>query len=276
MAKTAARRRIRSWSSRSGRSISYGPFARFSDWWCAGRDAKRPLPDLVQEERPRHGAESTADIWHTTPRMVMLAELGRGRMEAEWIKYKAEVHDEQLNLSRARAQRAALDAELALAREELEHAPPQPSEDELSKRVGGERHTDISVVRQRRLSEHARRRHAAKDQALRIAQKVRDQDVEIARLGEPIRVRFEVAQARAAMVDAYVKRRSAAYLTRLIRKHPQGSQLNHLLGAARSELPAWTSGERSPDVGDLPTSATTLNAARLAKPALPSMEPEVV
>jgi hypothetical protein len=78
------------------------------------------------------------------------------------------------------------------------------------------------------------------------------------------------------MVDAYVKRRSAAYLTRLIRKHPQGSQLNHLLGAARSELPAWTSGERSPDVGDLPTSATTLNAARLAKPALPSMEPEVV
>jgi hypothetical protein len=289
MAKSAMTRRIRTWTGRSGRAISYGPFARLSDWWCAGRDAKKRLPDLVTERpappdtapsgSPADGASDPSTTWLATPRMVVLSELGRGRMEAEWIKYKAEVHDELIGLTRARAQREALDAELALAEEELEHAPPEPSEGDLRRRVGGERYTDVAVVRARRLADHTRLRTETKKQALDIARRIRDQDVQIAGLGEPIRVRFEVAQTRAAMIDAYVRRRCAAYLTRLIRKHPQGSHIRQILPATRPALPAWTVGARSPDLDDLPTSLRTRQTppfARAIGPNEPSMKPEDV
>jgi len=285
MAKTKANRRIRNWSRRSGQTIVYGPFARFSDWLCASRDAKKRLPDLVRESPasplPVPGERtnsSTVDTpWLTVPRMLALSELGRGRMEAEWIKYKGDVHDELISLSRARAQREALDSELTLIEDELEHAPPEPSEEALRKRVGGERYTDVAVVRQRRLDDHARLRTATRAKAMDIASRIRDQDVEIARLGEPIRVRFEVAQSRAAMIDAYVQRRCAAYLTRLVRKHPQGALISQL-SQTRPALPAWTSGERSPDLDDLPTSVRARRTAPFARPtgrAEPSMKPEV-
>ena len=104
MAQTRASQRIRTWTGRSGRAIPYGPFARVSDWWCAGRDAKKRLPDLAPQQSgpiavppPRSepdGAAVQNTTWLATPRMLALSELGRGRMEAEWIKYKAEVHDE--------------------------------------------------------------------------------------------------------------------------------------------------------------------------------------
>jgi hypothetical protein len=275
MAKTTTGRRIRTWTGRSSRAIPYGLFARVSDWRCAGHDAKKGVPELVLEqartpnaEPADAGAEPPARAEAPalgTPRMTVLVELGRGRMEAEWIKYKAEVHDELVDLTRARAQRESLDAELALVEQELEHAPPVPTEDELTKRVGGERYTDKEVVRARRLADHAKRRTVTKQQALDIARRIREQDVEIARLGEPIRVRFEVAQTCAAMIDAYVRRRCAAYLSRLIRKHPEGARLNHLLGQSRSALPDWATGVRSPDLEDLPTSTRTRSTPPFVK-----------
>lgn len=68
-------------------------------------------------------------------------------------------------------------------------------------------------------------RHEA---ALRDATARRD-DAEITFREEQIKIGLRVTQRRAAMIEAYVRRRCAAYLTRLVRKHPDGARLNELM-----------------------------------------------
>lgn len=161
------------WARRSAPSIRYGPLARLSDWWCAGRDARHGIPAVPGDTGP---ATAVADL--TTPRMMFLGQLGLGRVEREWLAYQVEVA-----------------------------------------------------------------RHEA---ALRDATARRD-EAEIAYREEQIKIGLRVAQRRAAMIESYVRRRCAAYLTRLVRKHPDGARLNELMRPRWPDQTDWARANLGPE-----------------------------
>lgn len=140
---------------RSTPSIRYGPFARLSDWWHGRRDGRRGIPSVLEEARP-----GTAEAELSTPWMMVLGQLGVGRIEKEWVALQEEVATLEAALREAAARRA---------------------------------------------------------------------DAEGAVLEERIRIGLRVTQRRSAMIEAYVRRRCAAYLTHLIRHHPDGARLNQLI-----------------------------------------------
>lgn len=76
-------------------------------------------------------------------------------------------------------------------------------------------------------------------------------NAEIAHLEEQIKVRLRVTQRRASMIEAYVRRRCAAYLTRLVRVHPDGVRLNHLMRPRWPDQVDWARASLGPQ---LPTS----------------------
>lgn len=262
---TAVQRRLRAWTRRPTEAIRYGIFARISDWLCAGRDAKAGLAVLLVPIRggaadelaskPAPDPSSPApDSWGT-PRTLYLSQLGRGRADREWTTFQAEVADLQVALTMARAEQVSALDELARLRAELAEIA-RPSDDDLKVRLGGETDTDEAVVRERRMAEYAARRTPLETEIRRLQAVVTAKDVEVARLGEPVRIRFQVAQNRADMVEAYVRRRCAAYLTRLVRKHPEGRRIAEVVKPDWPGRPTWSLGDLSPDLRDVPNSQT--------------------
>lgn len=160
---------------RSTPSIRYGLFARFSDWWCGGRDGHMGIPAVPEGARP-----GTAEAELSTPRMMFLGQLGVGRIEKEWIAFQLEVAGLEAALRDATARRA---------------------------------------------------------------------DAEIAHLEERIKIGLRVTQRRAAMIEAYVRRRCAAYLTRLVRRHPEGARLNHLMRPRWPDQVDWARASLGPQPG---------------------------
>lgn len=159
---------------RSTPSIRYGLFARLSDWWCGGRDARKGIPSVPDGARP-----GTPQAELSTPRMMFLGQLGVGRIEKEWITFQLEVAELEAALRDATARRA---------------------------------------------------------------------EAEVARLEEQIKVGLRVTQRRAAMIEAYVRRRCASYLTRLVRRHPDGARLNHLMRPRWPDEIDWARASLGPDL----------------------------
>ncbi|MDQ7905676.1 hypothetical protein RB614_14250 [Phytohabitans sp. ZYX-F-186] len=71
---------------------------------------------------------------------------------------------------------------------------------------------------------------------------------EIAHLEEQIKIGLRVTRRRASMIEAYVRRRCAAYLTRLVRRHPDGARLNHLMRPRWPDQVDWARASLGPDV----------------------------
>ncbi|GAA4455925.1 hypothetical protein [Phytohabitans houttuyneae] len=76
----------------------------------------------------------------------------------------------------------------------------------------------------------------------------RQADAEVARLEEQIRIGLRVTQRRAAMIEAYVRRRCAAYLTQLVRRHPDGARLNHLMRPRWPDQIDWARTSLGPEL----------------------------
>ncbi|BCB84748.1 hypothetical protein [Phytohabitans suffuscus] len=76
----------------------------------------------------------------------------------------------------------------------------------------------------------------------------RGDDAEIARLEEQIKVGLRVTQRRASMIEAHVRRRCAAYLTRLVRRHPDGARLNHLMRPRWPDHVDWARTSLGPEL----------------------------
>ncbi len=256
----------RAWTGPPGRSIRYGLFARIGDWWCAIRDARTRVADLLVkaggdfDQRLVSQADPlSADpfppgprtrVW-STPHTVYLSQLGRGMAEKELIRYKAEIAGHLVALRQAQAKRDATEVKLATALERLASIQPL-TQDELTRRVSGEERTATAVLQGRRQREHSERRSVAENEVRQLRATLSDLAVEVAKLSEPVRIRFQVAQARVGMIDAYVRRRCAFYLTRLVRKHPEGTEIGPLLRSDWPEHPAWATREISPDVEQTP------------------------
>jgi hypothetical protein len=254
----SVKRRVRQWTRRPARAIPYGPFARLSDWRCASRDARAGAPETLApadahaaetphiELGPQAEAAPGMTGW-ATPRTVFLGQLGRGRAEREWARYQAEVADLLIQLTQARAKRDSALRLLKIAEERLHHLA-DPTAEDLRAKVSGEEDTDEAVRAGRRMREFAERRRAVEAEVNQVRAAVTEHDVEIARLSEPVRIRFEVARTRAMMIDAYVRRRCAAYLTRLVHKHPDGHRIGPLIRSSWPERPSWAARELPPDI----------------------------
>jgi hypothetical protein len=207
--------------------------------------------DALAAETPHIDLGSPAEAepgktgW-ATPRTVFLGQLGRGRAEREWARCQAEVADLLIQLTQARAKRDSALRLLKTAEERLEQLA-DPTAEDLRAKVSGEENTDEAVRAGRRTREFAERRRAVEAEVNQVRAAVTEHDVEIARLSEPVRIRFEVAHTRAMMIDAYVRRRCAAYLTRLVHKHPDGHRIGPLIRSGWPERPSWAARELSPD-----------------------------
>lgn len=269
----------RQWTQRVGRAITYGPFARFADWWCAGRDARIALPGLLvpnpqgdssqgpssprpatepipgrnatggagpADMAPGPAAGTSAAVWDT-PRTVFLGQLGRGRAEKEWLRYQRAVAAYLIPLAQARADRDSARRQLRAAQDRLDGLQP-PRGDELTTRRSGEQLTDEGVVTARRMRDFTERQQEARASARTLTDQVTTHETEVARLSEQVRIRFEVTKTRAELIDAYVRRRRAYYLARLLRKHPDAERIGLLVRGDWPERPSWTSWAVSPDL----------------------------
>lgn len=207
--------------------------ARCADWWCATRDARRGLPDLPADQR-----ESTdhPDIPTGTPHMTFLGQQGIGRIEKEWIVYEAEVADPLADYRDLQAQVRALKAELSTA-EERSGTLEQSSGG--TDAAPGESATDPGIIAQRRAREHGRKRDEAQSTVRRLTSDISRAEARAAQVKEQIDIRLRIAQRRAAMIEAHIRRRRASYETRLVRKHPQGLLLNRLLRPGWPTAPEW-------------------------------------
>jgi hypothetical protein len=240
MTDKALRRRTRQWTKTSVPSFRYGPFARLSDWWCAGRDGRKGLPALP-DDNGRRGAP----VELSTPRMMLLGQLGLGRIEKEWIIYQAEVANHEATLRDSTARREALDKQLAEAKAQITKTEETPVD--LTTKVAGEERTSQAIVEQRRVRDQAVVKQRQQDAAQRLTAQAETIDVEIAHLQEQISIRLRVAQRRAAMIEAYIRRRCAAYLTRLVRRHPDGLRLNELMRPRWPDKADWARANGGPD-----------------------------
>jgi hypothetical protein len=262
MAEKKLDQRTWQWTRAAGRAITYGPFARLADWWCAGRDARLDLAQLLLPAPggaggagwPREAGAAAGPAAWDTPRTRFLGQLGRGRAEKEWLRYQKAVAGYLVGRARAIASRDAAERELQAARQRLERLAA-PRDSEATARHSGEENTDLSVVASRRMREFSERREAAEAEVKHWSAERAGHDLTVAGLSEPVRMRFEVAKHRAELIDAYVWRRRAFYLTRLVRRHADGPQARSLIRAGWPERPAWAIRSASPDLLESPVRA---------------------
>ncbi|GAB2568263.1 hypothetical protein Aab01nite_43680 [Paractinoplanes abujensis] len=232
MSKKEVERRSRRWTRRSEKPIRYGPLARCADWWCATRDARKGLPELPADDR----RTPDADIPTGTPHMSFLGQQGIERKAKEWIVYQSEVADPMAHRSDLAARHKALRDELVLAEQRftaLDEGAPDTG------KVAGEDRTDPGVAAQRRAKAHAAKRDEAKAKVDRLTAELNRMSAEIAQLDEQIAIQKEIHERRADIIEAHIRRRRAAYETRLVRKHPQGLFLNRLLRPDWPAVPDW-------------------------------------
>jgi hypothetical protein len=244
------------WTKRARRAIPYGPFARLGDWLAARRDARVALPSLLMA----HHEDMPGGVvpWET-PHTIFLGQLGRGRAEKEWLHYRKEIAGHLMSLAQARADRDAARRQLGQAQQHLAGLTP-PGDDELTACRSGEQNTDVAVVRARRMRAYTERLHAAEASVQRFGAQVAECETAVARLSEPIRLRFEVAKTRAELIDAYVRRRRASYLTRLVRTQSEAARPGTIIRSDWPERPGWIARAISPDLAEPDAPGTPADA----------------
>ncbi|MGX7826032.1 hypothetical protein ACTG9Q_13155 [Actinokineospora sp. 24-640] len=232
MRKRSRKDAVEEWTRNPGKAIPYRVWERLSDRWCAGRDARVPL------------RETDGDAM-STPRMVMLGQWGRGLTEKAWMHHQASTAESRIHLSELRARHDTGVERLATAESQLEGlAAPTP--EQLTARVSGEERTSDDVRMGRRMREHSERRKGLQAEVSRCRTELADLGAEIARTEESLRTCFEAVCTRAQVIEAHIRRRRAAYLTYLVRKHREGRKLGLLVRPNWDERPQWSTWEIAP------------------------------
>jgi hypothetical protein len=200
--------------------------SRILDWWCARRDARQEIGALlITPVGPPH--------------LARIGQLGVAEIEREWLRYRAEVSGSLQDLVRARARFAATNEALAAA-EQRSRELVEPTEAELTHRTGGEERTAVGVIRDRRLAEHRRRCLEAEGSTEQLREEWRQRQAEVEGLHASVADRFTVARARAGAVSTEVARRRLAYLSHLVRRHPDGARIAASARTDFPECPEWT------------------------------------
>jgi hypothetical protein len=240
------------WAGR-GRALPYRWYERWGDRRCATQDARAGVPALPAESAgivaappsmsvaapspTTPGTGRPEQVWRT-PHTLFLGQLGRSWAEREWIAFQSETAEVQVERAQAQTRRDTARAGLVAAEQQLEEHKPL-SDTQLTAVAPGEEATSDGVRSGRRRREHAARRAALVDEIQRRRTALEKAEVELTELTDRIRIRREVAEVRVAMIEAYVRRRCSAYLTRLARKHPDGKRIGALVRSGWSEQPSW-------------------------------------
>ncbi len=207
--------------------LRYWIWQRISDRLVGRRDA-RALADTG--EQPPLTSTTTQRL--PFPREEVIAQFGQQRVEKVRSQLEADTAEAQEQLSHLRqAQRTAQQRAIELGKRLETEFDPSGKVDE---RRQGEEAATLEVVRARRSRELALRRDAVAAEVTACRQEEARAAAEIARLEGLIDSRESVARAQEAMIDAYVRRRQATYLTRIWRDSPHARLT--VIGAAPRRL----------------------------------------
>lgn len=221
------------WVRAPAKPISYRLPARIADWWHGRQDARAGLPSLKHQTHSNVGRQIGF-----TPHLEKLRRMANDAMEHERLQLERECAEPANQLARVRTQLAAAEKALASATQALNNLR-QPDEADLTRRRAGERKTDEAIVRKRRMAAYLQQR-ARLEAAVREAEsQVAGLRLSAAELQERITRQEAVAAARARRIHEHAWRRIGAYWQRLVREHPSGEQLNHVLRPAGPDLPSW-------------------------------------
>ncbi|MGX4652625.1 hypothetical protein ACWCHM_02920 [Micromonospora sp. SCSIO 07396] len=224
------------WDRPPAGPIRYRLTARIADWWNGRQDARAGLPAVGPDPAPRGTPHNRSVAF--TPHLEKLRRMANDAMHHELVHLQQEVASPALQLARTEAQLVEAEQALVRAREALQNLTA-PTEDELTARRAGETDTDASVVRKRRLAPYLERRaglearrQEAESELVRLRQTRAETRERLARSRT-------VAAARAERIHEHSWRRIGSYWQRLVRKHPDGEELNRTLQPGGPELPGW-------------------------------------
>jgi hypothetical protein len=213
-------------------TVRYRWLDRFSDRRNGAKDGRKGLPDVSADPvaTPTFDALGREfDELSEQERENMLTDVG-ALLRAE--------HESDA--------RRMIAATVVIEREkEADSASTPLGPDDLRRRVGGESDTDPGIVAARRLREHAAAAAKVEATLATARAELRVCEVRLAQLRGAIRVREAIGAAAVRRAHAHYNRRLACYQRSLVRKHPDGVQLNGLLEARRPKLPPWV--ERTGD-----------------------------
>lgn len=208
-------------------AIWYGPFARLSDWWAGGGDARagNPSVDSHLQGARTDGTPTTATV---RARVRWFQERG-AREIVEMIRDTAELRRREAELSQ---QVVDGNRRLAAAERRCASLPEQLTEIELSQRDGGEEHTSENVVNYRRRTKHARLRTATVDAFEQAGEALARAQTELDCVRQAIADRQLQMVAQWARLAAHTGRRIEHYQRRLENVHPDGQLLPELAQSA--------------------------------------------
>lgn len=200
------------WTDPPARPIRYSLADWIADRRAALLDARKGVPGLDGGCLTTHHLELLRSQMQDACNLESLA----GKQDC------AQIRDQ---LSGSFAEAANVRAELKSAEEALDAISRAPTEEELRHRRGGEDWQPEMIVRTRRTAEHAKRRKRAEEALMLAQQKLVSLEAEAARLNDVISAREEITLLRSARIHDYTRRRGAAYLRRLARRHKDGARL---------------------------------------------------
>jgi hypothetical protein len=213
--------------------LTYWTWQRWSDTWHAGRDAKAARVALAAGPvRP----ELDPPSWESA-RTLFLGQLGRAWAEKIWNTYTIDVATNEIQLAQQQERRRAAQEKIRRLAEELQSSA-RPTTADLQVVRPGEESAQAGVLLGRRTRDFDKRRAALQSSLDAARADEEAAGAEVARIRRAIAQRRRTAEAQVAMIDSYVKRRRSAYLTRLVRKHPDGRHIPLPRDPGWSEVPS--------------------------------------
>ncbi|MFC7245222.1 ATP-binding cassette domain-containing protein [Catellatospora aurea] len=215
------------------RTVFYGPFARFADWYHGWRDGLAGLP-----EKPARSA-AKAPRTATTAHREFLIRMAQDAFECERLTLESARLRSGRELAAARIRLLRADADVAQAELALATASAPLTDAEAAERRTVEAGRPKEFVRARRERDRLRRIKPF-EQRRRRAQGDRDAaEAALAAAGHEARRHEVVARSRVVRIQEHAQRRIAAYRRRLARSHPDGPWVNHVLGVLEPHIPGW-------------------------------------
>lgn len=240
------------WAGPPEEAIPYPGELRRADQAAGARDGRRKLLNPLLERLGREVTEQRTfdDVLDATPPpetayLAMLAGEEFDRITAERLSRDADLVRLTEGQGQAAQRRDAFARELVKADERLAKAVAdcdRPLTKEDLRRGPAETdpvsHPDALIERRRET-----RRENVRIRAERVRETVHallDEQIQaFALLDEQLRLRPQVARARALRLHQHYTRRRAAYLTGLLARHSSPGVLNLLLNLSAHELPDW-------------------------------------
>ncbi|MEU5907869.1 hypothetical protein ABZ780_26290 [Micromonospora sp. NPDC047467] len=241
----------RKWTAAPARPVRYLPHQALADWFHGWRDGKRGVPALPRQAAAEEdgtnlaGTIPGADFDQsrrlvTTPRLETLrrrAEEQIAKEEVVFLAARDPITRELRALTPAIEQWRRRAAEAAA---KLSSAREAPADEDLKERRTAETDRPDSLVRQRRLAEHARRLASAELAHERACGHLEVHLRRQAEITETLGHQKRAFQARKRRLEEHAGRRVATYWQQLVRSHDDGPELNSQLRPIGPELPGWT------------------------------------